>query len=59
VITKNTLFSDIILHSTSTWCHTPEDSILHNRSYTLYYIVFLFSPNIIHMIVDSSVCNIF
>jgi len=25
----------------------------------LYCIVFLFSPNIIHMTVDSSVCNIF
>jgi hypothetical protein len=24
-----------------------------------YYIVFLFSPNITHMIGDSSVCNIF
>jgi hypothetical protein len=25
----------------------------------LYCIVFLFSPNIIYMIIDSSVCNIF
>jgi hypothetical protein len=36
-------------------------NLRHPISYlaTLYCIVFLFSPNIIHMIVDSSVCNIF
>ena len=35
-----------------------QKNIIHFFNIALYCTVFLFSPNIIHMIVDSSVCNI-
>jgi len=52
-------------NSHTTWNNSANKVPFSNKclcatSYiVLYCIVFLFSPNIIHMIVDSSVCNIF
>ena len=48
------------LHSTILNIWTNANKVLILFKYiVLYCILFLFSPNIIHMLVDSSVCNIF